>query len=112
MVLNTGSLEPPVAAAVIVKLKDARIGPEAEAAGLRIVADRLLGQSVVTAVVYEKRISVHFLEAVCVDGTVSLHGVTNYQPAIEAAVAAAQAVPGVRSVRSEIQVVQEYSVLP
>jgi cytidylate kinase len=112
MVLNTGSLDPSVAANVIIALKKALISPEAEAAGLSAVADRLLGQRVVTAIIYEKKISVHFLEASCQDGAVSLHGVTNYQPAIEAAVAAAQTVAGVKSVKSEIQVVQEYSVLP
>lgn len=112
MVLNTGSMHPAIAAKMIIALRDELVTPAIETEGKRQLADRVLAQKVITTIVYEKKIAVHFLEATSDAGVISLHGVTNYQPAIEAAVAAAQTVPGVKSVRSDIQVVQEYSVLP
>ncbi|MDA8410658.1 MAG: BON domain-containing protein, partial [Treponema sp.] len=61
---------------------------------------------------YGKRLPLHFLEADVRGSRVILHGVSNTQTAIEAAIGAARTVPGVTEVESAIQVVQEFTVMP
>lgn len=112
LTINTGALHPATAASLIRDLRDLVVTPEAEAACRVQVKNLALAQAVVNRVLYEKRVPVHFLEARAEEGDVSLHGVANSQASVEAAVSAAREVPGVRSVRGEIQVVQEYSVMP
>ena len=112
LVLNTGSMHPSTVAEIIVEAKRMLVNAEVEAKSRTKLRDMSLAQSVVSRVLYEKKVPVHFLEAEASDGEIVLHGVANSQSAIEAAVAAAREVAGVRSVRGEIQVVQEYSVMP
>jgi cytidylate kinase len=83
-----------------------------EEAGRTRVAELLLGQRVVTEVVYAKRVPIHFLEANVEGGRVVLHGVANTPAAIDSALAAARSVSGVAEVESAIQVVQEFTVMP
>ena len=83
-----------------------------EEAGKRRLAELLLGQRVVTEIVYAKKVPVHFLEAAADGGRVILHGVANTQSAIDSALAAARSVPGVAEAESAIQVVQEFTVMP
>jgi hypothetical protein len=71
-----------------------------------------LGQQVVHHIIYEKEIPIHFLEASATGKIVILYGVANSQSLVEAAVNAAKEIAPADSVRSEIQVVQEYSVMP
>jgi hypothetical protein len=110
--LNTGELDAKAAARVIDALRAVVATPEREAAGSRRVGELLLGQSVVTEIVYGRRVPVHFLEAECEGARVRLHGVANTQSAIEAAIQAARTVKGVESVESSIQIVQEFAVMP
>ncbi|MFA6505581.1 MAG: cytidylate kinase family protein [Treponemataceae bacterium] len=112
LVLNTGNMHPATVAEIIIEMKRLVINPDAEAKTRVKLHDMALAQSVVSRVLYEKKIPIHFLEAEASDGAVVLRGVANSQASIEAAVAAAGEVTGVRSVRGEIQVVQEYSVMP
>ncbi|HUX39451.1 MAG TPA: cytidylate kinase family protein [Rectinemataceae bacterium] len=88
------------------------IGAEAEVEGRARIAELVLGQKVVTEIVYGRRLPLHFLEADVRGGRVILHGVSNTQTAIEAAIGAARSVPGVDEVESAIQVVQEFTVMP
>jgi Cytidylate kinase len=83
-----------------------------EEAGRRRLGELLLGQRVVTEIVYVKKVPVHFLEATADGGRVILHGVANTQAAIDSALAAARSVPGVSEAESAIQVVQEFTVMP
>lgn len=103
---------PADAAAVIDQFRQRAAGAEAEAEGRARLAELVLGQKVVTEIVYGKRLPLHFLEADVHGGRVILHGVSNTQTAIEAAIGAARAVPGVAEVESAIQVVQEFTVMP
>ena len=112
LVLNTGDMHPATVAEIIIETKRLVVNAEAETKARLKLRDLTLAQSVVSRVLYEKKIPVHFLEAEATDGDVILHGVANSQASIEAAVAAAREVAGVRSVRGEIQIVQEYSVMP
>ena len=83
-----------------------------EEAGKRRLAELLLGQRVVTEIVYAKKVPVHFLEAAADGERIVLHGVANTQAAIDSALSAARAVPGVADAESAIQVVQEFTVMP
>jgi cytidylate kinase len=100
------------AAAIIDAYRRRVVGAEAEAQGRLRLAELVLGQKVVTEIVYGKRLPLHFLEADVRGGRVILHGVSNTQTAIEAAIGAARAIPGVEEVESAIQVVQEFTVMP
>ena len=110
--LCTARLEPAAAAAVIDAARRLLVDAGKDEAGRARVAELLLGQKVVTEIVYAKRVPVHFLEANASGGRVVLHGVANTQAAIDLALAAARSVPGVAEAESAIQVVQEFTVMP
>ncbi len=112
LVVNTGILDAKEAAKVVASYISLVSTPEAEARGTTRLAELLLGQRVVTEVVYGRRIAVHFLEAEARGSRIVLHGVANTQLAIDEAVQAARTVEGVSEVESTIQVVQEFSVMP
>jgi len=112
MTLNTGSLHPNTAASLIKELKDMMVSKETENLSRIALSELSLAHKIVNHVLYEKSIPVHFLDAAVSNGSVVLHGVANSQSSVEAAVAAVKEVPEVKSVQSEIQVVQEYSVMP
>ncbi|HUX42627.1 MAG TPA: cytidylate kinase family protein [Rectinemataceae bacterium] len=103
---------PTDAAAVIDAYRRRIVNAEAEAQGRQRLSELVLGQKVVTEIVYGKRLPLHFLEADVRGGRVILHGVSNTQTAIEAAIGAARTIPGVEEVESAIQVVQEFTVMP
>ena len=112
LTLNSGKAEPAQMAALIDEYRKALIDKTKEESGKRRLAELLLGQRVVTEIVYAKKVPVHFLEAAADGGRVVLHGVANTQAAIDSALAAARALPGVTEAESAIQVVQEFTVMP
>ena len=112
LTINTGSLHPSTAAEVIKDLKSMVVNSESEAKARVVLKEMTLAQEVVHHVLYDRKVPIHFLEAVVSEGAVTLHGVANSQSSVESAVAAAREVSAVGSVVSEIQVVQEYSVMP
>ena len=83
-----------------------------EEAGVQKIEDLVLAQSVVTEIIYARKIPVHFLEATVERGSVVLHGVANAQSSIDTALAATHAVSGVKHAESAIQLVQEFTVMP
>lgn len=112
LTLCTTRFEPKAAAMEIDATRRLLIDAAKEEAGKVRVAELLLGQRVVTEIVYSRRVPVHFLEANAAGGRVVLHGVANTQAAIDSALAAARGVPGVVEAESAIQVVQEFTVMP
>jgi osmotically-inducible protein OsmY len=74
--------------------------------------DLILAQGIIHHVLYEKGIAIHFLEASVSLGNVCLFGVASSASIADAAINAAKEVPSIESVKSEIQVVHEYSVMP
>jgi cytidylate kinase len=112
LVINTGSLGLKEAASLMLRAVDIMVSPEREKAGRAKLVDLSLSQDIVTKVLYDKKLPVHFLEARVLDGKATLHGVTSSRSVIESALVAAKEVPGVAQADSEIQIVQEYSVLP
>jgi cytidylate kinase len=112
LTLNTGTLHPTMAAEIIKYHLDHVVNQEMETQNLARIRELTLGQQVVHHIIYEKEIPIHFLEASAAGKIVILYGVANSQSLVEAAVNAAKEIAPADSVRSEIQVVQEYSVMP
>jgi cytidylate kinase len=112
LVINTGELGVQDAARLVSEYCKLVSTAEKEKAGAQRAQELLLGQRVVTEIVYGKHVPVHFLEAEARGTRIVLHGVANTQVSIDEAIAAARKVPGVSDVESAIQVVQEFSVMP
>ena len=112
LALNTGHLHPEVCAEIVKYMRDRMCSDETEAQNAQKIQDLSLGQRIKHHILYEKEVPVHFLEASVSDNKVLLYGVVNAQTLIEAALAfAGEMAPGF-SVQSEIQVVQELSIMP
>jgi cytidylate kinase len=112
LTLNTGYIHPLAGAEIIKKLKEHLVSSDTEVQNLICVKELTLGQQVKHRIIYEKQIPIHFLEASVADNTVVLYGVANSQSLVEAAVKAAGEVAPDIPVRAEIQIVQEYSIMP
>ncbi len=112
LIINTGILHPETAAALILNLKEKIINPEIEALCATKLKELTLGQRVIHNVLYTLSIPIHFMEVSICDGVVVIRGVANSHAAVEAAIAGAQQVVGDMKVQSELQVIQEYSVMP
>lgn len=112
LVINTGIVHPTSAAEEIRHLLQLLIAPDTETQLKARLQALSLGQKIIHHILYTLGIPIHFLEALCDGDRVVLRGVANSQSAVEAAVAGAQQVPGVTQVESEIQIIQEYSVMP
>lgn len=112
MIINTSLVHPASAAEEIKHLLSIIVTPESEAQLRSGLQNLTMEQKILHHILYTLAIPIHFLEADYQGNAVVLRGVANSQSAIEAAVAGAQQVPGVNAVQSEIQVIQEYSVMP
>jgi cytidylate kinase len=113
--LNTGYTSPAMCAEIIKRLLEYYNTPEIEAKHEDSLAKALLAQELKHHILYEKRVPVYFLDVFVGNDAVTLYGVANSQALIDAAVYAAVeklSVSGSMTVRSEIQVVREYSILP
>jgi cytidylate kinase len=112
LVLNTGCLHPEICAETIKALRDRIVSEEAEAQNTLRIKELTLGQQVKHHILYEKEVPIHFLEANVAENKIILYGVANSQSLVEAAVSAGREVAPDVSIQAEIQVVQEYSVMP
>ena len=116
--LNTGKIHPAVCAEIISRLKDQIFTPETLAQNAVRLKELILEQKIKNSILYERHISVHFPEVSVCGDTVVLYGVANSQALAEAAVNAAQETCVLAessvgwNIRSEIQIVREYSVIP
>ena len=112
LTINTGNFHPSVGAKIIKSLMDAYLTKETEEQGLRRINELTLAQQVIQHILFDKSIPIHFMEADVSGDKVTLFGVASSQSMVEAAVTAAREIPGIESVISEMQVVQEYSIMP
>ena len=112
MTINTGKEHPATVAKIIDQLRRLIITQEKEKVCMTRMAEMRLGQSIITEIVYTRRIPVHFVEADVRGNKIVLHGVANTQSAIDAASSAAHSVHGVEVVENAIQIVQEFAVMP
>jgi len=114
--LNTGISTPAVCAEIVMLLKNRIFTPDAEEQNKIRLKELILEQRVKHNIVYEQGIPVHFLEVSANGNTVNLYGVVNSQGLSDAAMKAAQetaaAIEGPVTVRNEIQIVHEYTVMP
>jgi cytidylate kinase len=114
--LNTGNFPPAACAEIISRLKDRIITPEAESQNAARLKELVLEQRINRHITHERAIPVHFLEISVSGDKVTLYGVANSQALVDAALNAAReaaaADGGGADVRSEIQIVREYSVMP
>jgi hypothetical protein len=112
LTLNTGYLTPDLCAEIIKLMKDKTISKESEIQFSRRMKELRLEQSIKHDILYEKQMKIHFLEVSISEKTIFLYGVVNAQALIEGAVSAATELAQEFSVQSEIQLVQEFSVMP
>jgi hypothetical protein len=112
LTLNTGCLHPAFCAELIKTAVDRLVTPEAEGLGKIRIQEMTLAEQLIHHIIYEKSIAVHFLEAAVSGSNITLYGVVNSQALSEAAAAAAREIPQVAQVQSEIQVVQEFNIMP
>lgn len=109
--LNTGIFPPAVCAQLVCQLKNQTISSETEIRHISRLKDLILGQRIKHHIIYDKEISIHFLDAMVFSNSVTLHGVAQSQALVEAAVNAAREISGDADVRSEIQIVHEYGII-
>jgi hypothetical protein len=114
--LNTGIIPPTACAGIVSRLKDQIFTPETEAQNAARLKEMILEQGVKHHIIHERSIPIHFLETAVSGDTVTLFGVVNSQALVDAAVDAAREAAlkanSSATVRSEIQIVREYSVIP
>ena len=110
--LNTGIIHPAVCAGIISKLQDHIFTPEILAQNDTRMKELIIEQKIKNRILYEHTIPVHFLEVSVSDNTVFLYGVTNSHAVIDAAINNAKEIADSFEIRSEIQIVREYSVIP
>ncbi|MDR0720432.1 MAG: cytidylate kinase-like family protein [Treponema sp.] len=112
LTLNTGHLHPEACAEIIKFMKGRIISGQAEEQNTVRVRELALGLQVKHHILYEKKAAIHFLEASAEGNKITLYGVANSQSLAEMAVAAAKEIAAGREICSEIQVVQEYNIMP
>ena len=118
--LNTGISPPAVCAEIVMLLKNRSFTPEAEEQNKTRLKELVLEQRIKHNIMYEQGIPVHFLEVSASSTAVTLYGVVNSQgsadAASDAAMKAAQETAGATgspvTIRNEIQIVHEYTVMP
>ena len=110
--LNTAVFSPSLCAEIVRRLEEHLFTPEVEARNAARLAELILEQRVKHHIIYEREIPIHFLETQVSGGELNLYGVANSQALIEAALGAAREAAGSVTVRNEIQIVREYSVIP
>jgi len=114
--LNTGFFRPADCAEIINQFKNRFFTSESEIQNAARLKELILEQQVKHCIMYEREISIHFLEVAVSGGDITLYGVANSQALVDAALDAANGmigeIAGKAAVHSEIQVVREYSVMP
>ncbi|MDR0582945.1 MAG: cytidylate kinase-like family protein [Treponema sp.] len=109
---NTAVFTPSACAETIGRLRDYFFSPEAEARSAARLKEMVLSQQVKHHIIYERGIPIHFLETSFSGNTLTLYGVANSQALIEMALNAAREAADSAPVRSEIQIVREFNVIP
>ncbi|MDR0494124.1 MAG: cytidylate kinase-like family protein [Treponema sp.] len=112
--LNTGFLYPADCAEIINHFKERFFTPEVEAQNAARLKALVLEQRIKHCIMYEREMPVHFFEVSISGGVITLYGVANSQSLIDSAVNAVREMTGneTPNIQNEIQVVQEYSVIP
>jgi hypothetical protein len=110
--INTSRLNPHYCAETIANLADILFDEQTEIESTQKLQELSLAQTIVNHILYVRKLGVHFLEASDQGTTATLFGVANSAPMVDAAAAAAQEIPSIEKVITEIQIAQEYSIMP
>ncbi|MDR0644497.1 MAG: cytidylate kinase-like family protein [Treponema sp.] len=116
LTVNTGHLHPAVCAEIIKRLRDYFITEKIEERQVIRIKELTLAHKIKHHILYDKELPVHFLEVSVSENKITLYGVANSQVLVDATVSTTTEFiiqeKVVLSVRSEIQVIQEYSIVP
>ena len=102
LTINTGKMRIPDAVGLIEKLRHLKITPEKEAKGKAVLANILLQRLVSGEILYARRSQIRNLVVDVSEGSVSLSGLAISHRAEANALEAVRAIPGVKSVSSDI----------
>lgn len=118
LTLNTGCLHPGLCASLIKSMKDKIISVEDEKHNIVRIRELSLAHEIKHHILAEREIAIQFLEAEVTGNKIYLYGAASSQILVESAVSAVRETffGGKDSpdytIKSEIQVVQEYNVMP
>ena len=116
--LNTGCLHPGLCAGLIKSMKDRIISQDDEKQNAIRIKELSLGHEIKRHILSEREIAIQFLEVEVGKNKIHLYGAASSQILVEAAISAVRETffDGKESpdytIKSEIQVVQEYNVMP
>jgi len=109
---NTGIFSPLDCAEVVGVIKGNMFTPETEAQNATVLRDMLLGHRIKHRILYEKELPIRFLEVSVSGDDIILHGATNSQGLLEAAMTSAREIADSATIRNEVQIIREYGVMP
>lgn len=109
VVFNTAHLNAVNVAEIIKALCDRLISPEAEMEGAATLKNRVMAQDIAQKILFERELSIQFLEVQCKDNKATLFGVTSSDLLCRQAKEAALEVDGVLEVENRIQIIRERS---
>ena len=112
LALNTGHLHPEVCAEIVKYMRDRIMTEEAEAQHAQRIGELTLAQVIKHTILYDKEAPIHFLDVSITEGRLLLYGVANAESLVETALAVARELAPDLPIQSEIQVVQDYNVMP
>ena len=110
--LNTGVFSPEDCAEIISQFKDRFFTSKTESENAIRLKELILEQKIKQCIIYEREIPIHFLEVSVFGNDITLYGIVNSQALIDAVLSAARETVDSAIVKSEIQIVREYNVIP
>jgi cytidylate kinase len=110
--INTSRLNPHCCAETIANLAATLFDEQTEIESSIKLKELSLSQAIVNHILYVRKIGVQFLDASVSGTTATLFGVAHSAPMVDAAAAAALEVPPIEKALTEIQIAQEYSIMP
>ncbi len=108
LVINTGSIGPETAAAIIKYGMEKIVTEQAACEGMKRAAELLFGQRLVNHLSFDLKLQIYFLEAEVSEKKIVLHGVADNAAVIEKAVCAAEKAAEGREVVSVLNVINRY----
>lgn len=112
MVLNTDCFSSETAAQIITNACTLLVTDAVAAEGQQKITDLLQAQKIVNHIIFDLKISVHFLEAMTTDTEIVLHGVADSAAVIEKVLAVARSMAPEKKISSGISIVQDYKSYP
>jgi len=109
---NTGVFGPADCAEIVALVKDRMFTPDSESQNLAVLKNLILAHQIKHRILYEQELPIRFLEVSVTGDVVTMHGATNSQALLAAALNSAGEVADPAKIRNEIQIIREYGVMP